>query len=40
MDKPSSRDTPQCLIYDGRCRMCVTAKGGLERWPVKARLCV
>ena len=22
---------PQCLIYDGRCRMCVTAKTGLER---------
>ena len=20
-----------CLIYDGHCRMCVTAKGGLER---------
>ena len=20
-----------CLIYDGRCRMCVTAKSGLER---------
>jgi predicted DCC family thiol-disulfide oxidoreductase YuxK len=31
MDEPSSRDTPQCLIYDGRCRMCVTAKGGLEQ---------
>ena len=24
--------SPQCLlIYDGRCRMCVTAKDGLER---------
>jgi predicted DCC family thiol-disulfide oxidoreductase YuxK len=30
--KPPSQDTPQCLlIYDGRCRMCVTAKSGLER---------
>ena len=31
MVQPSSRGTPQCLIYDGRCRMCVTAKVGLER---------
>ena len=26
-----SQGAPQCLIYDGRCRMCVTAKDGLER---------
>jgi predicted DCC family thiol-disulfide oxidoreductase YuxK len=31
MVEPSSPHTAQCLIYDGRCRMCVTAKGGLER---------
>jgi predicted DCC family thiol-disulfide oxidoreductase YuxK len=31
MAEASSRP-PQCLlIYDGRCRMCVTAKRGLER---------
>ena len=35
MDEPSFRDTPQCLIYDGRCRMCVTAKGGLEQLRVE-----
>ena len=35
MDEPSFRDTPQCLIYDGRCRMCVTAKGGLEQLNVE-----
>src|SRR5512145_1527012 len=28
----TSSDPPQCLlIYDGHCRMCVTAKRGLER---------
>lgn len=27
----SSQTTPRCLIYDGRCRMCVTAKDGLNR---------
>lgn len=32
MAESSSPGTPQCLlIYDGRCRMCVTAKNGLER---------
>lgn len=31
MVEPSSQSSPRCLIYDGRCRMCVTAKDGLER---------
>ena len=31
MVRSSSKNTPQCLIYDGRCRMCVSAKGGLKR---------
>jgi predicted DCC family thiol-disulfide oxidoreductase YuxK len=31
MVEQASSHTAQCLIYDGRCRMCVTAKGGLER---------
>jgi predicted DCC family thiol-disulfide oxidoreductase YuxK len=31
MDESSFLDPPQCLIYDGRCRMCVMAKGGLEQ---------
>jgi predicted DCC family thiol-disulfide oxidoreductase YuxK len=35
MAEPSSSGSQQCLlIYDGRCRMCVTAKGGLERLAV------
>lgn len=31
MVEPSSHGASRCLIYDGRCRMCVTAKAGLER---------
>jgi predicted DCC family thiol-disulfide oxidoreductase YuxK len=30
-DRGHSSQSPTCLIYDGRCRMCVTAKSGLER---------
>jgi predicted DCC family thiol-disulfide oxidoreductase YuxK len=32
MAQASASHAQQCLlIYDGRCRMCVTAKGGIER---------
>ena len=32
MKDPTSKRSLECLlVYDGRCRMCVTAKGGLER---------
>jgi predicted DCC family thiol-disulfide oxidoreductase YuxK len=32
MADPSERDSQACLlVYDGQCRLCVTAKKGLER---------
>ena len=32
MTEPSSKDSQKCLLlYDGQCRMCVTAKRGLEQ---------
>jgi predicted DCC family thiol-disulfide oxidoreductase YuxK len=32
MADPSDRDSQACLlVYDGQCRLCVTAKKGLER---------
>ncbi len=32
MTKPFSKQSDRCLlVYDGQCRMCVTAKNGLER---------
>ena len=32
MTEPFSKQSDQCLlVYDGQCRMCVTAKNGLEQ---------
>jgi len=36
MTEPSSKDSQKCLLlYDGQCRMCVTAKRGLEQLSIE-----
>ena len=32
MSRPDPSKSDPVLIYDARCRLCVTAKEGLERW--------